>query len=155
MSLCTISPCLDHGPSAIWAYLDPVLHYIKREYPSISTLHVFSDGPVTQYRQEHNFYLLSTKAFQFVDLITWNFFEASHRKGAPDGAGGVIKRSADHPVALGHDVSNARIMYDKLVSESTIKLFYVAETPANDLPAYQQCPVQWLFTRLCVHLQGN
>lgn len=31
--------------------------------------------------------------------ITWNFFEASHGKGAPDGVGGALKKLADRIVA--------------------------------------------------------
>jgi len=32
---------------------------------------------------------------------TWNFFEASHGKGAADGVGGVLKRTSDRLVKQG------------------------------------------------------
>ena len=86
ISLCTISPCLDHGPHAIWSYLDPVMRNLKEEYPELTALHVFSDGPVTQYRQKLNFYLYSQNRISAgFTSGTWNYFEASHGKGAPDG----------------------------------------------------------------------
>ena len=133
VSFCTVSPCLEHNPVAIWSYLDPVFNHIKDEH-ELSTVHIFSDGPVTQYRQKQNFFLLSTKPFQSdFKLITWNFFESSHGKGAPDGVGGALKRSADRIVAHGVDVPNAITFYEKL-NGSAIKLFYVSGVSTNTLP---------------------
>ena len=51
--------------------------------------------------------------------ITWNFFEASHGKGAPDGVGGALKRSADQIVAHGGDIPDAQSLYNKLKSLDT------------------------------------
>ena len=83
---CT-SPRLEHGPQAIWSYLTSVLEYMKEEYPELSVLHIFSDGPVTQYIQKQNFYLYSPNLFNAgFTSVTWNFFEASHGKGAQDGS---------------------------------------------------------------------
>lgn len=36
----------------------------------------------------------------------WHFSESGHGKGAPDGIGGCLKRTADKHVARGNDVSN-------------------------------------------------
>lgn len=50
----------------------------------------------TQYRQKGNFYLLSTEPYKFeFENVNWNYFEAGHGKGAPDGVGGALKRIAD------------------------------------------------------------
>ncbi|XP_022191792.2 uncharacterized protein LOC111049915 [Nilaparvata lugens] len=59
---------------------------------------------------------------------TWNFFESSHGKGAPDGVGGALKRLGNHLVAHGLDIPNAETFYE-LVKDHTqkIKLFYVSE----------------------------
>lgn len=96
---CSISSSRRHDPPAIWAHLEPVLEMVKTRYPIVERLHFFSDGQATQYKQKGNFYLLSTEPFKhgFKDL-SWNFFEASHGKGAPDGIGGTLKRSADRIV---------------------------------------------------------
>lgn len=56
-SFCTVSESMDHSPAAVWAYLSPVLDEMQRENESLETLHIFSDGPVTQYKQKGNFYL--------------------------------------------------------------------------------------------------
>ena len=60
VSFCTISESFRHDPSAIWAHLQPVFGYVLEKYPGIDTIHIFSDGPVTQYRNRKNFYLIST-----------------------------------------------------------------------------------------------
>lgn len=107
--------------------LEPVLDYVQAHHPSVSVVHFFSDGPCTQYRQKGNFFLFSTelskRGFQ---SGTWNFFEASHGKGAPDGVGGVLKRLADQLVSQGRDIPDAITLYRALLTTgTTVKLFYV------------------------------
>lgn len=51
--------------------------------------------------------------------ISWHFFEASHGKGAPDGVGGTLKRSADRIVRHGRDIPNAEVMFYKLKKTGT------------------------------------
>lgn len=63
-TFCTLSDSLEHGPTAVWTYIRPVFNDIKAKYPNITFLHFFSDGPVTQYKQKKNFYLLSTEIFK-------------------------------------------------------------------------------------------
>lgn len=129
VSFCSISPSKQHDPPAIWAHLSPVLDMVRERYPLINRLHVFSDGPATQYKQKKNFYLLSKEPFKkgFKD-ISWNFFEASHGKGAPDGVGGTLKRSADKIVRHGGDIPNAEAMFHQLRNIGTsVKLFFVGE----------------------------
>ena len=61
---CTISPSTQHDPPAIWAHLTPILQMI-RSHPDVKTVHVFTDGPTTQYMQKGNFYSMSTRPFDF------------------------------------------------------------------------------------------
>ena len=50
---------------------------------------------------------------------TWNFFEASHGKGAADGVGGVLKRTADQIVKQGTDLPDPRsVLLSKSVQVS-------------------------------------
>ncbi|XP_061892415.1 uncharacterized protein LOC133642309 [Entelurus aequoreus] len=136
---CSISPSRRHDPPAIWAHMEPVLAMVKTKYPEVERLHFYSDGPATQYKQKGNFYLLSSEPFRqgFKDL-SWNFFEASHGKGAPDGIGGTLKRSADRIVRLGEDVPDAFTLFQKLKGlESTVQLFFVSE---DDVEAKTEVP---------------
>lgn len=93
VSFCTVSPSRNKGPPAIWKHLSSVLDYIQSTHPEVSTIHFYSDGPCTQYKQRGNLFLFCTELFRRGFAAgTWNFFEASHGKGAPDGVGGALKR---------------------------------------------------------------
>lgn len=59
--------------------------------------------------------------------MTWNFFEASHGKGAADGIGAAIKRQLDQNVAYGIDIPNAVVAFNILSRKTKIKLFFVSE----------------------------
>lgn len=130
----TISPSKEKGPAAIWTHLSPVLDLLKTSYPNVTVVHFFSDGPCTQYRQKGNFYLFCTKLQQCgFQSGTWNFFEASHGKGAPDGVGGLLKRTADRIVSHGKDIPSAEIFFNALVdAQTSVKLFYITEDDINE-----------------------
>ncbi|XP_028254033.1 uncharacterized protein LOC114441699 isoform X2 [Parambassis ranga] len=129
MSFCTVSPSRQKGPPAIWQYLSPVLDYLQSAHPEVSTIHFYSDGPCTQYKQRGNFFLFCTELFRRGFAAgTWNFFEASHGKGAPDGVGGALKRRADSLVSKGTDIPDAAELFSALQkTDTTIKLFFVKE----------------------------
>ncbi|KAJ8395847.1 hypothetical protein AAFF_G00027300 [Aldrovandia affinis] len=119
---------------AIWTHLSPILDLVKASYPNVTVVHFFSDGPCTQYRQKGNFYLFCTKLQQCgFQSGTWNFFEASHGKGAPDGVGGLLKRTADRLVSHGKDIPNAELFFNALVdAQTSVKLFYISEDNVDE-----------------------
>lgn len=93
-TFCSVSDCLDHNPSSVWALIDPILDNLLNENKGIDTIHFFSDGPSTQSHQEGNFYLL-TKEMEVRNLnATWNFHECGHGKGVPDGVRGCFKKNS-------------------------------------------------------------
>ncbi|KAI8420458.1 hypothetical protein MSG28_008946 [Choristoneura fumiferana] len=105
-SHCTVSLNLSHGAGAIWAHLGPVLITLPS---TVENLHFLSDGPVTQYRNKTMFYILGCRIQDFYPLAlkySWNFHEAGHGKGAPDGVGATCKRSADQVIAQKGDITN-------------------------------------------------
>ncbi|KFM69219.1 hypothetical protein X975_00759, partial [Stegodyphus mimosarum] len=62
------------------------------------------------------FHLIAThfpSVLSSVKEITWNYSEAGHGKGAPDGLGETLKRTADVLVARGKDIS----CFSQLLSE--------------------------------------
>ncbi|KAK1905791.1 2-methoxy-6-polyprenyl-14-benzoquinol methylase mitochondrial [Dissostichus eleginoides] len=109
--------------------MEPVLKDIKTKYPQVTTVHFWSDGPSKQYKNKKNFFLLSaippTLGFK---KATWNFFPTSHGKGAPDGIGGTVKRTADNLVLRGNDVTDGHTFFEK-VSNSLkgVQLHYIVE----------------------------
>ena len=129
ITFCTLSPSRRHDPAAIWKYLEPLFEYLKVSHPDIEVIHFFSDGPTTQYRQKLNFFFFSTKLFELgYQSSSWNFWEASHGKGAPDSIGGAIKRKADCLISHGNDITDAATLYQALINETSIKLFFVEAT---------------------------
>ncbi|KAK6168560.1 hypothetical protein SNE40_021068 [Patella caerulea] len=107
-TFCTVSENLHHGPGGVWGHLRPILKKIRELHPEVTSLHVFSDGPTTQYKQKQNFYLLSTEPKKLgFNNTSWNFFASGHGKGIPDGVGGAVKRNADREVRFGSDISSA------------------------------------------------
>ncbi|CAG5897230.1 unnamed protein product, partial [Menidia menidia] len=117
-----------HDAVATWAHLQPVLGYITYNYPLAKNIHFLSDGPTSQYRNKVAFYLASTVPFmKGFKTVTWNFTEASHGKGAPDGVGGALKNLADRVVAYGTDIPNASALLENLAKHSSVRLFEVTE----------------------------
>ncbi|XP_046554961.1 uncharacterized protein LOC124264267 isoform X2 [Haliotis rubra] len=126
-TFCTVSENLDHSPGSIWAHLKPILRQVEQNHPNVDTLHIFSDGPTTQYRQKGNFLLLSQKPAQFgFTSAVWNFFESGHGKGTPDAVGGAIKRKADAKVKYGMDIQSAKDFVDA-TKESDIRVVIIPE----------------------------
>ena len=138
-SYATISGSLRHDERAVWAHLEPVVKdVLGSRNPRPTTLHVMSDGPVTQYRNKKNFYLMSTIPFLLgFKQVTWNFSEKSHGKGAPDGVGGAVKRIADTSVNMGADIQTPDEFYRflKRQESSKIKFFWVCE---EDIRKYDE-----------------
>ncbi|XP_028175908.1 uncharacterized protein LOC114364103 [Ostrinia furnacalis] len=162
-SYCTVSASTNHQPAAIWAHLHPVLTDIRNNFPLIKTVHFFSDGPFSQYRQKQNFYLSSTKTFDYgFSAMTWSFFEAGHGKGPADGIGGFLKRAADNIVATGRDIVCAEQFYEAVKDMSKIKLFLISsqeiesiknQLPKNITPLMGTLHVHQVFTTVRGELQ--
>jgi len=77
--------------------------------------------------------LLSSKLFSYgFESATWNFFEAAHGKGAADGVGAVIKRTADRLVNQGTDLPTPLEMYNHLSNATSTHLFYVTEQAVKE-----------------------
>uniref|UniRef100_A0A6P7GCH1 Uncharacterized protein LOC114340520 n=1 Tax=Diabrotica virgifera virgifera TaxID=50390 RepID=A0A6P7GCH1_DIAVI len=107
-SMCTFSENLRHDPFAICAHLKPIAEYVKTLVSNISMVHFLSDGPSTQYKNKSLFFLIVayiSKLFT-CQAIRWHYSESGHGKGAPDGIGGCLKRTADNLVAQGKDLDN-------------------------------------------------
>nr|CAI5831927.1 unnamed protein product [Callosobruchus analis] len=127
-SHCTISLNLAHNVGAIWAHLTPVLISLPS---TVQNLHFLSDGPVTQYRNKAMFFMLACKMQEFYPNVTafsWNYHEAGHGKGAPDGVGATCKRTADKVIAQKTDITDLYGFADVLRENcSGIKISVIEE----------------------------
>lgn len=120
---CTVSESMRHDACAIWAHLIPVFSLLREEFPLKDTIHFFSDGPTTQYKNKSNFYLFckNVKDNGF-KVASWNFSEPGHGKGPADGVGGIIKRTADKAVLFGTDIIDAK-SFVKAVNHLNFRTF--------------------------------
>ena len=107
-SFCSFSENIRHDAVAIIAHLLPLVKTIKEKMPLLNRVYFWSDGPSTQYRNKTMFQLVGTKLAEILEVeeISWNYFESGHGKGAVDGIGGCLKRTADRLVASGYDIPN-------------------------------------------------
>lgn len=105
---CTVSESLRHDAIAIWEHLLPILKFLEDEAPQVDALYFVSDSPSAQYRNRKMFFIMSVLNWHYPSLRTveWNYSESGHGKGAPDGVGGVLKRTADQLVARGVDITS-------------------------------------------------
>lgn len=127
---CSVSSCLRHDASAIWAHLLPVLKNLRKNHPTVKTLHFISDGPTTQYRNKTYLYLLQSVCTDMgFDNGTQNYSEKGHGKGPPDGIGAAIKRKADEKVAQGNDITSSHSLVDA-VKGLKVELHHIEE---NDI----------------------
>ena len=113
----TVTQERKHDPAAIFMHLLPILSQYSE---AIENLHFLSDSPATQYRNQYMFYLISQKIvplFKHLRTLSWNFSEAGHGKGAPDGVRAVIKRTCDQVVAGNQDISNFQQFYNAIVTK--------------------------------------
>lgn len=122
-SFCTVSENLRHDSAAIWAHIIPLLEFVNSASKKIDTLHFLSDSPSSQYRNKTMFYVISKLWWYFhgLKMVTWNYFESAHGKGAADGVGAVVKRTADAAVAQGRDVVTLD-GFLKIVRQNTQKI---------------------------------
>ena len=99
---------------------------------NVDTLHLLTDGPTSQYKNKTSHFLATKIPLELgYRSVIWNYLESGHGKGAADGVGAAIKRSADRLIAQGNDIPNAELLFDMLSeSETKIKLFWVSE---NDI----------------------
>ncbi|CAH0547526.1 unnamed protein product [Brassicogethes aeneus] len=119
-SFCTLSGNNRHDSMAVWAHLKPIFDWLKDKRPNIHTVHLLSDSPVNQYKNKFMFHVVFHHLRYFFPGITyfsWNYSEPGHGKGAPDGVGGTLKRSADQAVAEGKDITDLTVLKDVLVSK--------------------------------------
>jgi hypothetical protein len=122
-SFATVSDNLDHQAHAVWVHMRPILTTIL-ENKDVDTLHIYSDGPTSKYRNHTNinFWLQTLiNEFKQITKATWIFSEPGHGKGPMDGVGGHLKKTADSHVLMGKDIKTA-LDFANLFTESVIQV---------------------------------
>ncbi|CAH2098094.1 unnamed protein product [Euphydryas editha] len=129
-SFSTVSECTQHDAAAVWAHLIPAIGYVIELSRQIDSIHFISDSPTSQYRNRFIFYMISQLYRDFPQLksISWNYLEAGHGKGAPDGVGAVLKRTADQVVRFGSDIDSLEAFVACLKTRVNIEIRIVTRS---------------------------
>ncbi|KAL4720760.1 hypothetical protein ACJJTC_007605 [Scirpophaga incertulas] len=134
VSFCSLSSNNRHDTMAVWAHLKPIFDWIKTQHLPIYRLHMLSDGPVNQYKNKYMFEMVCRHLKDFYPEIThfsWHYSEPGHGKGAPDGVGGTLKRTADKVVAEGHDIVDLNSL--KPILQSRCPSILLFEVTSEDI----------------------
>ncbi|KAH9639652.1 hypothetical protein HF086_009105 [Spodoptera exigua] len=129
-SFCTYSDCLRHDALGVWGHLVPILKYIENTAPNTDTLHIITDSTCSQYRNKTINFMITKLHWYLKNLvsITWNYTEAGHGKGAPDGVGATLKRTADQIVRYGRDIPDVDTFATEMKKAiKNVVLEYVSE----------------------------
>ena len=85
-----VSDDLTHTKSSIVTFLDALATKLLSK--NVHTLHVWTDGPSSQFKNRFIVAILPWLAKKFDIDIHWHYFATSHGKGCVDGIGGMVKR---------------------------------------------------------------
>lgn len=114
-SLSTVSENLQHDAAGAWSHMKSIFGHINRELEHIDTVHVQSDEPTTQYKNQSNFFLFYHYCKQFgFKKCTWNFTGAGHGKSKADGSEAVVKQQCDRLGARGNYIESVDNLVDLL-----------------------------------------
>ena len=94
ISYVVISDSLDHNKYSVYCFNAAILKHAN-EGQTIKTLHVFSDGAGSQFKNRYTLsgILAPTELHPGLQYIDWSFFATAHGKGPVDGVGGTVKRA--------------------------------------------------------------
>ena len=81
-------------------FMDKVLStFVKEKNPNVEEVHIFSDGPSSQFKDKYMVQLLYTFHKNLGARILWHYFANPHGKGVVDGVGGTVKRTVWNAVS--------------------------------------------------------
>lgn len=93
-SYAIVSDDHSHDKKSVAVFMDKVLNtFVKERNPDVEEVHIYSDGPSSQFKNKYVVQLLHTFQKNLGTRISWHYFATSHGKGAVDGVGGTVKRT--------------------------------------------------------------
>lgn len=92
-----ISSDLQHDNAMVQKIFDDfIFPYVSAKAPSVTNVHVRSDGCKAQFKCASNFFWVSRQSAEGSGLfVDWSFFESCHGKCYCDPEGGTLKSAAD------------------------------------------------------------
>lgn len=86
----------NHDATGVHLYNSKMIKFLKNKFGArnIKKISYVSDGAASQYKNKFNFVNLCHHKKDYGIDAEWHFYATSHGKGACDGIGGCVKRSA-------------------------------------------------------------
>lgn len=114
-----VSDELRHDKFAVFSFNKLILQYFQESNP-IKTLHIFSDGAASQFKNRYSlsFILSPEKLHNKLTYMDWSFFATSHGKGPIDGIGGTVKRAVWRRIMQGSAVVTNAAEFASLAKEA-------------------------------------
>jgi len=92
ISYALVSDDVSHDRYSIHVCLTEIILDLKKRFPVLKTINIFSDGASSQFKQRFSFTNLTFLSMDHNIELIWNFFSSGHGRGAVDGVGGTLKR---------------------------------------------------------------
>ena len=91
-----LSEYVNHDATGVHLYNSKMIGFLKSKFgeSNVVKIYYFSDGAGSQYKNRFNLLNLLCHEVDFGVKAEWHFFATAHGKGACDGIGGCVKRSA-------------------------------------------------------------
>ena len=97
----------------------------------VDSVHIFSDGPTSQFKNQYVFIWLAVSSRVFGVKIQWHFFATSHGKGPVDGIGGTVKRVVENRVRIRSAIVQNAHSFVRVANEHTEKIQVIEMTQAD------------------------
>ena len=119
-----VSDDVSHSKQYILIFVRKILQSLLMD--SIKTVHIWSDGPSSQFKNWYIFAALPWLQAETDIQIDCNFFAARHGKGAVYSIRGTIKHLAGRQVVTGKSIITDPVSFFNAVNnKSKLKVFHV------------------------------
>lgn len=136
-----VSNDLEHTKLQVYTYMNTIIGHLKKKYPDINTINIFSDGATSQFKQRYNFSTLHLLENQFQVQIKWHFFATSHGKGVVDGIGGSVKRSVWRSVKAGKSAVASAKQFASVAEDRNpnVKIIFIDKSEVGKAKETLEC----------------
>ena len=83
-----LSKNLNHDEEVVTGLTHHILEELMKHHSEISTIHIWTNGPSSQYKNRYVFLLVPCFDAVYKVTLDWNYFATSHGIGSVDALGG-------------------------------------------------------------------
>lgn len=129
-SYVVVSDALNHDKYGVYAYNAAILADANKD-DEINTLHVFTDGAGSQFKNRYTLSVLLDPQSLHPNLskMDWSFFGTAHGKGPVDGVGGTVKRTVWRRILQRRVIINSAEQFAEVARECcpNIRILFVSK----------------------------